>query len=70
MPGWRALRSTAWPKPEAWMAKVFAAAVGDARVRERPEQARCYEPVVATILPPRYGMKGMYYVRSPAGHRR
>jgi hypothetical protein len=56
---------SAWPKPEAWMAKVFEAAVGDARVRQRLEQARGAEPVVATILPPRYGMNGMYYLLPP-----
>jgi protein-S-isoprenylcysteine O-methyltransferase Ste14 len=58
---------SAWPKPEAWMAKVFEAAVNDMRVRQRLEQARGSEPVVATILPPRYGMKGMFYVPAP-GH--
>lgn len=56
---------SAWPKPNAWMAKVFEAAVNDARVRQRLEEARGEQPVVATILPPRYGMKGMYYILSP-----
>lgn len=61
----RAVVVSAWPKPDAWMAKVFEAAVSDARVRQRLEEARGDEPVVATILPPRYGMKGMYYTLSP-----
>ena len=56
---------SAWPKPEAWIAKVFEAAVRDMRVHQRLEQARGREPLVATILPPRYGMKGMYYAPSP-----
>jgi protein-S-isoprenylcysteine O-methyltransferase Ste14 len=56
---------SAWPKPDGWMARVFDAAVSDARVGPRLKEARGKVPVVATILPPRYGMKGMYYLRPP-----
>lgn len=56
---------SAWPKPQVWMAKVLEAATADARVRQHLEQARGGAPVVATILPPRYGMKGMYYLLPP-----
>lgn len=54
-----------WPKPQAWMATVFEAAVGDGRVRQRLGQPPGDAPIVATILPPRYGMKGMYYAPAP-----
>ena len=61
-PEQRAMVLSTWPKPGAWMAKVFDAVVSDTRVRQRLADARGDEPVVATILPPGYGMKGMYYV--------
>ena len=54
-----------WPKPEAWMATVFDIAVRDQRVRQRLGQRAADGPIVATILPPRYGMKGMYYAPAP-----
>lgn len=64
-PEHRVVVVSAWPKPAPWMARVFDAAVGEARVRQRLEEARGDEPVVATILPPRYGMSGMYYTPPP-----
>lgn len=64
-PEHRAVVVSAWPKPEAWIARVIDAALGDARVGRRLEEARGDEPVVATVLPPRYGMKGMYYKLRP-----
>ncbi len=64
-PEHRAVVVSAWPKREAWLAKIFDAAVSDASVRQRLEEARGDEPVVATILPPRYGMKEMYYILPP-----
>lgn len=64
-PEQRAVVLSVWPKPESWMARVFDAALADARVRARLEATRADGPVVATILPPRYGMKGMYYTLPP-----
>jgi len=55
---------SAWPKPDGWMQDLVAAALQDDRVRDRLDEARCGNPVVATILPPLYGMRGMYYTRS------
>jgi len=54
---------SAWPKPEDWMEKVFQAALSDEQVRQRLQEVQGDKPVVATILPPKYGMKGMYYTR-------
>ncbi|MFQ5777266.1 MAG: methyltransferase family protein [Terriglobia bacterium] len=54
-----------WPQPEEWLGKVYQAALGDPEVRQRLAEAQAGQPVVATILPPRYGMKGMYYKRPP-----
>lgn len=56
---------SAWPKPEDWMEKVFQAALGHEEVRQRLQEAQGDGPVVATILPPKYGMKGMYYTLPP-----
>jgi protein-S-isoprenylcysteine O-methyltransferase Ste14 len=50
-----------WPQPEEWIERVFQAAVGDGQVRLRLGEAQAGSPVVATILAPHYGMKGMYY---------
>ncbi|HET7853993.1 MAG TPA: isoprenylcysteine carboxylmethyltransferase family protein [Candidatus Methylomirabilis sp.] len=55
---------SAWPKPDDWMEKVFQAALSDERVHQRLQEAQRDRPMVATILPPKYGMKGMYYTRS------
>jgi protein-S-isoprenylcysteine O-methyltransferase Ste14 len=59
---------SAWPKSEEWMAKVFQAALVSEQVRQRLAEARDGKPLVATILPPRYGMKGMYYAAPPDQH--
>ncbi|MFQ5817101.1 MAG: methyltransferase family protein, partial [Terriglobia bacterium] len=56
---------SAWPQPAAWMAKVFHAARTDAQVRQRLAEAMEDKPVVATILPPKYMMKGMFYKATP-----
>ncbi len=63
--GHQAVVVSVWPKPDEWVAGVFEAALSDPRVRDRVGEARGGLPVVATILPPRYGMKGMYYKRDP-----
>lgn len=51
---------SAWPQPDAWVERIYRAALEDAQVaRELRERGR--HPLVVTILPPRYVMKGMYY---------
>jgi len=47
------------------MAKVVRAALSRDEVRQRLQDGGGDAPVVATILPPRYGMKGMYYTLPP-----
>ena len=64
-PQHRTVVVSAWPKPEAWMANVFRAAWSHEEVQRRLREARGDAPIVATILPPRYGMKGMYYKLPP-----
>ncbi len=64
-PQHRTVVVSAWPKPEAWMAKVLRAALSHEEVRRRLQDGRGESPIVATILPPRYGMKGMYYKLPP-----
>ena len=54
---------SAWPKPDSWIHDVMDAALKDERARDRLNEARQDRPVVATILPPRYVMRGMYYKR-------
>lgn len=66
-PEHRAVVVSAWPKSEAWMARVFRAALAHEEVRRRLVEVRGDHPLAATILPPRYGMKGMYY-KLPDGH--
>jgi protein-S-isoprenylcysteine O-methyltransferase Ste14 len=56
---------SAWPKPDSWLHAVIDAALHDERVRDRLAEARQGRPVVATILPPLYFMRGMYYKRGP-----
>ena len=71
-PQHRTVVVSVWPKPEEWMAKVLRAASSHEEVRRRLQDARGDSPIVATILPPRYGMKGMYYKLPPglpAGER-
>lgn len=60
-PQHRTVVVSAWPKPEDWMEKVFHAALSVEQVHQRLQEAQRDGPVVATILPPKYGMKGMYY---------
>ncbi|MFQ5670028.1 MAG: methyltransferase family protein [Acidobacteriota bacterium] len=57
---------SAWPQPPEWVDRVMDTALEDQEVRRLlPEAGPA--PLVATILPPRYVMKGMYYVMPPAG---
>jgi hypothetical protein len=56
---------SAWPKPDDWLHAMLDAALRDERVRDRLAEARQGRPVVATILPPLYVMRGMYYKRGP-----
>ena len=56
---------SAWPKPDGWMNEAVDTALKDERVSDRLDEARRGSPVVATILPPLYFMKGMYYKRWP-----
>jgi len=55
---------SAWPEPEAWVNRTFEAALADPRTRE-PLGGLGGQPLVATILPPKYVMKGMYYKMPP-----
>jgi hypothetical protein len=64
-PQHRTVVVSAWPKPEEWVAKVFRAAVSHEAVQRRLRDTQGDSPIVATILPPRYGMKGMYYTLAP-----
>ncbi len=57
---------SAWPQSEEWVAGIFDAALSDRGVAERLRQ-RGEAPIVATILPARYVMKGMYYRMPEAG---
>lgn len=50
-----------WPQPEEWMRQIYEAAATDARVVGRLSETQGEEPLVATILSPRYAMSGMYY---------
>lgn len=65
-PHYRTVVVSAWPKPEEWMRRIVRAALSNEQVRERLQVAGEGMPLVATILPPKYGMKGMYYTM-PAG---
>lgn len=52
-----------WPQPEAWMAQVFEAALAEEQVHKRLSESQDGRPMVVTILPPKYVMKDMYYLR-------
>ncbi|MEJ2284167.1 MAG: methyltransferase, partial [Desulfobacterales bacterium] len=52
---------SAWPKPDRWMHETVDTALQDERVSDRLDETRRGSPVIATILPPYYAMKGMYY---------
>ena len=60
---------SAWPKPDDWMHEAVDTALQDERVSDRLDETRRGSPVIATILPPQYAMKGMYYTMgSPIHH--
>lgn len=54
-----------WPQPQEWITRVYESALAHEQVQQRLTGEQGDKPVVATILPPRYGMKGMYYKRQP-----
>lgn len=56
---------SAWPKSKEWMATAFQAAKEHAVVQQRLREGQGANALVVTILPPRYGMKGMYYKAAP-----
>jgi protein-S-isoprenylcysteine O-methyltransferase Ste14 len=62
----RAVVVSVWPKRQEWMARVYQGALSEEAVRDRLHEAQGPHPVVVTILPRGYGMKGMYYTL-PAG---
>jgi protein-S-isoprenylcysteine O-methyltransferase Ste14 len=61
----RAVVISAWPQPDDWIRGVYRAAVANPEVGGRLEDAAGEQPLVVTVLPPRYGMKGMYYESTP-----
>ncbi len=66
LPAQQAVVISAWPKSEDWVERVFASAAANDQVQERLDE-RGERPVVATILPPRYVMRGMFYTMPPSG---
>jgi protein-S-isoprenylcysteine O-methyltransferase Ste14 len=56
---------SAWPQPDPWIRAVYRAAVQEPGVRSRLHGAAGDQPVVVTVLPPRYGMRDMYYTGTP-----
>lgn len=64
LPGQQTVVISAWPKSEDWAERVVAIAAADDQVQERLNE-RGERPLVATILPPRYAMKGMFYTMPP-----
>lgn len=59
---------SAWPKPDHWMHEAVDTALQDKRVSDRLNETRRGSPVIATILPPQYAMKGMYYTMGSPIH--
>jgi protein-S-isoprenylcysteine O-methyltransferase Ste14 len=55
---------SAWPQPEEWVNRIIDATLADEHVRDHLN-GRDGRPVVATVLPDRYVMKGMYYKMPP-----
>jgi hypothetical protein len=55
-----------WPKPDGWINEAVDTALQNKQVSDRINAARRGSPVVATILPPLYAMRGMYYRRGLA----
>lgn len=58
---------SAWPQPEEWVGRIIDTTLADGDVQERLRPAEAGGPLVATILPNRYLMKGMYYKMPPEG---
>ena len=67
-PEHQAVVVSVWPKGQEWMARVYRAALSQAPVRDRLREGQGPHPMVVTILPPRYGMKGMYYTLPTDAH--
>ena len=61
---------SAWPQSEEWLRQVWETARSDERAQQRLSETRDDKPLVATILPPRYAMKGMFYKAEPDSNRR
>ena len=63
-PDYQAVVISAWPQSPEWLRKVLDTAMADEKVKEQL-MARGDLPLVATVLPPRYRMKGMFYKMGP-----
>ena len=63
-PDHNAMIISAWPQGEDWASQVFDTSMASEEVQARLEE-REGKPIVATILPPRYVMSGMYYRMPP-----
>ena len=63
-PDYQAVVISAWPQSPEWLRKVLDTAMADVKVKEQL-MARGELPLVATVLPPRYRMKGMFYKMGP-----
>ncbi len=66
VPEQQAMVISAWPKSEDWVERVFAVAAANDQVQERLDE-RGERPVVATILPPQYVMRSMFYTMPASG---
>jgi protein-S-isoprenylcysteine O-methyltransferase Ste14 len=56
---------SAWPQPKEWIERVVEVALADREIQQWVQESQADKPVVATILPPRYEMKAMFYKASP-----
>ncbi len=63
LPAERALLVSMQPQPQAWMEKMYRAALADAEARAALKERRHSGPVAVAILPPRYGMEGKFHLR-------
>ncbi len=63
-PDYQAVVISAWPQSPEWLRKVLDTAMANEKVKEQL-MARGDLPLVATVLPPRYRMKGMFYKMPP-----
>ena len=61
-PAAHAMVISAWPQPKEWVARIIDATLADEQVQEQLT-GQGQQSLVATILPDRYVMKGMYYER-------